>query len=113
GAGTGAGGGGASWARTPSAGLIELARRRGLDNDPVVRQEIVKVLVAERVLGYMGQKMRDEIAAGVAVGSKGSVAKLATALLARQASNLGMAMGGPGSQAWVDGSGGGGLASDS
>ena len=41
----------------------------------------------------MGQKMRDEIAAGIAVGSKGSVAKLATALLSRQSASLGMASG--------------------
>ncbi len=100
GAGTGAGGGGQSWARASSSRFIGLARRRGLHDDPVVRQEIVKVFVAERVLAYMGQKMRDEIAAGIPVGSKGSVAKLATALLARQASNLGMALGGPGAQAW-------------
>ena len=43
-----------------------------------------------------------EIAAGIQVGAKGSIAKLATALLARQASNLGMVLGGPGSQAWID-----------
>ena len=114
GAGTGAGGGGQSWARASSRRFIGLARRRGLDKDPIVRQEIVKVFVAERVLAYMGQKMRDEIAAGIAVGSKGSVAKLATALLARQASNLGMVLGGAGSQAWApDDPTGGELAADS
>ena len=50
--------------------------------------------VAERIQALMGQKMRDEIAAGINVGSKGSVAKLASAILTRQASNLGMALGG-------------------
>jgi alkylation response protein AidB-like acyl-CoA dehydrogenase len=113
GAGTGAGGGGQSWASAASTEFIRLARSRGLQHDPAVRQEIVKVLVAERVLAYMGQKMRDEIAAGIPVGSKGSVAKLATALLARQSSNLGMALGGPGAQAWAAGPGGGALALDS
>jgi alkylation response protein AidB-like acyl-CoA dehydrogenase len=48
----------------------------------------------------MGQKMRDEIAAGIAVGSKGSVAKLATALISRQSANLGMLIAGTRSQAW-------------
>ncbi len=61
----------------------------------------MKIFVAERVLAYMGQKMRDEIAAGIEVGAKGSVAKLATALLARQASNLGMVLAGPAAQAWT------------
>jgi alkylation response protein AidB-like acyl-CoA dehydrogenase len=101
GAGTGAGGGGQSWAQSASSQFIELARKKGLNGDPLVRQEIARLYTAEKVLAYMGQKMRDEIAAGIPVGSKGSVAKLATALLARQSSNLGMALGGPAAQAWL------------
>jgi len=100
GAGTGAGGSGQGWSRPASARLIELARGNGLDGDPVVRQELAKLYVAEKVLAYMGQKMRDEIAAGIAVGSKGSVAKLATAILARRSAALGMQLAGPASQAW-------------
>ena len=100
GAGTGAGGSGASWSRPMSSRLIELARRRGLAGDPVVRQELAKLYTAEQVLAYMGRKMRDEIAVGIGVGSRGSVAKLATALLARQASSLGIVVGGPASLAW-------------
>jgi alkylation response protein AidB-like acyl-CoA dehydrogenase len=100
GAGTGAGGSGASWSRPMSSRLIDLARRRGLDRDAVVRDELAKLYIAEQVLAYVGQKMRDEIAAGIEVGARGSVAKLATALLARQASSLGMRIGGPGSLAW-------------
>jgi alkylation response protein AidB-like acyl-CoA dehydrogenase len=100
GAGTGAGGSGQSWARSQSAQYIELARRRGLAGDKAVRQELVGVYTLEKVLDYMGQRMRDEIAAGVNVGSRGSVAKLATAILTRRASNLAMALGGAGAQAW-------------
>ncbi len=70
GAGTGAGGGGSGWTRPASAGFIEMARRLGSSSDPIVRQELVKLYVAERILAYMGQKMRDEIAAGIPVGSK-------------------------------------------
>jgi alkylation response protein AidB-like acyl-CoA dehydrogenase len=108
GAGTGAGGSGASWARAASAQFIELARRRGLQDDPVVRQELVKLYSAERVLALMGQKMRDEIAAGLPVGAKGSVAKLASAILSRQSAALGMALAGPDSLAWDAASAGGG-----
>jgi alkylation response protein AidB-like acyl-CoA dehydrogenase len=100
GAGTGAGGSGQGWARAASQEFIELARRRGLDQDPVVRREIVDIYILEQTIALMGQKMRDEIAAGINVGSKGSVAKLATAILARRSSNLGMALGGPAAQAW-------------
>ena len=82
GAGTGAGGSGAGWSRPASSDFIEVARRRSLATDPVIRQELAKLYTAERVLGFMGQRMRDEIAAGIPVGARGSVAKLATALLA-------------------------------
>jgi alkylation response protein AidB-like acyl-CoA dehydrogenase len=100
GAGTGAGGSGQGWTRPASAQFIDIARANGLSSDPVVRQELVRLFIAEKVLAYMGQKMRDEIAAGIPVGSKGSVAKLATAILSRQSASLGMAIVGAGSQAW-------------
>jgi alkylation response protein AidB-like acyl-CoA dehydrogenase len=100
GAGTGAGGSGQAWASSSSTRQIEAARKRGLSSDLRVRQELAKLYIAEKVLGFMGQKMRDEIAAGIPVGSKGSVAKLATALLARQSANLGMMISGVSSQAW-------------
>ena len=100
GAGTGAGGSGQGWTRPASARFIEVSRQSGLNGDPTLRQELVKLYIAERVLAYMGQKMRDEIAAGIAVGSKGSVAKLATALISRQSASLGMMIAGARSQAW-------------
>jgi alkylation response protein AidB-like acyl-CoA dehydrogenase len=103
GAGTGAVSTGRSWTQSASEHFIALARQKGLDTDPVVRQEIVKIYMLETTLSYMGQKMRDEIAAGIEVGSKGSVAKLASAILARQSSNLGMVLGGARAQAWLPG----------
>jgi alkylation response protein AidB-like acyl-CoA dehydrogenase len=101
GAGTGAGGGsGQGWVGSSSARFIELARRSGLAEDPVVRQELVSLWMLERTLALMGQKMRDEMAAGIVVGSKGSVAKLATAILAKRAASLGVMLGGPAAVAW-------------
>jgi alkylation response protein AidB-like acyl-CoA dehydrogenase len=100
GAGTGAGGSGQGWTRPASARFIEMARHNGTSADPAIRQELARLYVAERVLAFMGQKMRDEIAAGIAVGSKGSVAKLATALISRQSASLGMRIAGVSSQAW-------------
>ena len=100
GAGTGAGGSGAGWSHSMSSRLIDVARARGLVREPTIRQEIARLYIAEQVLSYVGQKLRDEIAAGMEVGARGSVAKLATALLARQAGSLGMAIGGPASAAW-------------
>jgi alkylation response protein AidB-like acyl-CoA dehydrogenase len=100
GAGTGAGGSGQGWTRPASARFIEMARHRGLSGDLAIRQELAKLYVAEKVLDYLGQKMRDEIAAGIPVGSRGSLAKLATAVISRQSANLGMLIAGASSQAW-------------
>jgi alkylation response protein AidB-like acyl-CoA dehydrogenase len=100
GAGTGAGGSGAGWTRPASARFIDMARSNGSHTDAQVRQELVKLYISEKILAFMGQKMRDEIAAGIQVGSKGSVAKLATALLSRQSATVGMAIAGASSQAW-------------
>lgn len=100
GAGTGAGGSGQGWATSASGRFIDLARHMGSARHPVIRQELVRLYVAERVLAFLGQKMRDELAAGIPVGSKGSVAKLATAQLSRQSANLGVALAGMGALAW-------------
>jgi alkylation response protein AidB-like acyl-CoA dehydrogenase len=75
-----------------------------------VRQELVKLVIAERLIGYLGQKMRDERSAGIAVGAKGSLTKLASAQLARQSASLGMALAGAWSQAWEPGESDGGAA---
>jgi alkylation response protein AidB-like acyl-CoA dehydrogenase len=101
GAGTGAGGGsGQGWTGSVSDRFVAMARARGVSDDPVVRQEIVSVWILERTLALMGQKMRDEIAAGINVGSKGSVAKLATSILSKRSASLGVALGGPEALAW-------------
>ena len=101
GAGTGASGSGQGWTAPASSRFIDLARTKSLDKDPTIRQELAQLYIAEHVLTYMGAKMRDEIAAGIPVGAKGSVAKLATAILSRQSASLGMKLAGPSSQAWM------------
>jgi alkylation response protein AidB-like acyl-CoA dehydrogenase len=96
GTGIGAGGTRASWTRPASERLIDLARRRGRTADPVVRQELARLYSAEKVLVWLGQRLRHD----PAVGSKGSLAKLASSHLARQSSDLGMVVVGSASQAW-------------
>ena len=64
-----------------------------------MRQELVRLIIAERLIAYLGQKMRDERAAGIAVGAKGSLTKLASVEMARQSASLGMALAGASSQA--------------
>ncbi len=58
------GAGGAGGRGSAADELIRLARRRGTEADPVVRQAIVDVLVRERILGYVGQRIRAAVLAG-------------------------------------------------
>jgi alkylation response protein AidB-like acyl-CoA dehydrogenase len=98
----GAGGGGAprGGAGTGIGPYLKLARARGLDQDPVVRQGLADVYIRQQVLGYIGQRTRAAVKAGRAPGPEGSVAKLAGALLSRRTSDLGMAIAGAAGQAW-------------
>ena len=93
------GGGGRSVGVKP---LVELARRRGVLDDPVVRQGIADVYIRTKIMGYIGQRTRAAVTAGKAPGPEGSIAKLAGALLARRTSDLGIAIAGAGGQAWED-----------
>src|SRR5204862_1708895 len=82
--------------------LVDLARRRELLDDPVVRQGIADVYIRTLIMGYIGQRTRAAVTAGKAPGPEGSIAKLAGALLARRTSDLGIAIAGAGGQAWAD-----------
>jgi len=94
------GGGGRSLGVKP---LVDLARRRGVLTDPVVRQRIADVYIRTQIMDYIGQRTRAAVRAGKAPGPEGSIAKLAGALLARVTSDLGIAIAGAGGQAWEDG----------
>jgi alkylation response protein AidB-like acyl-CoA dehydrogenase len=93
------GGGGRSVGVKP---LVDLARRRGVLDDAVVRQGIADVYIRTQIMGYIGQRTRAAVTAGKAPGPEGSIAKLAGALLARRTSDLGIAIAGAGGQAWED-----------
>jgi alkylation response protein AidB-like acyl-CoA dehydrogenase len=82
--------------------LIELARRRGRLQDPVVREGIADIWIRTQIMGYIGQRTRAAVKAGKAPGPEGSIAKLAGALLSRRMSDLAIAIAGPGGQAWDD-----------
>jgi len=71
----GAGGaGGSSMASTTR--LIEMVRHYGLDEDPVIRQELARLLINNRVAGYNNQRAMDKIKAGQLPGPEMSIAKL-------------------------------------
>ncbi|MEA3057001.1 MAG: hypothetical protein QOD30_2433, partial [Actinomycetota bacterium] len=80
--------------------LARLARDKGKQDDPVVRQGIADVYIRQQIMGYIGQRIRAAVRAGRAPGPEGSIAKLAGALLSRRTSDLAASIAGPIGQAW-------------
>ena len=78
----------------------DLARERGVEQNTGVRAALLDVYVKERLLTWLGQRMRDGAASGKEPGPEGSLAKLLNAIVSRASSNAGMAIGGAGAQAW-------------
>jgi alkylation response protein AidB-like acyl-CoA dehydrogenase len=72
GAGGGGGGGVNLYAR-----VIEMVRHFGLDNDPIVRNELADLIIHNKVAGYNNQRAMDKIKAGQLPGPEMSIAKLA------------------------------------
>jgi alkylation response protein AidB-like acyl-CoA dehydrogenase len=75
--------------------LIAAARSAGVNNDPVLRQELARVYALEEVLRFVGLRVRSAMESGRAPGPEGSIAKLMGSKLVTQAGNLGMAIAGP------------------
>ena len=80
--------------------LIGAARRRGLAADPVLRQELVDVVIRERVLAYVGKRINATVLAGREPGPEGSIAKLFDSDLLRRAAAVGARIHGPATAAW-------------
>ncbi|XVQ08269.1 acyl-CoA dehydrogenase family protein [Spirillospora sp. CA-255316] len=97
------GGGGAK-----AAELLALARERGRDGDPLVRQALARVHTLDEVLRILGLRMRAALDRGERPGPEGSIMKLLVARRAHQAAELGLAIDGPGGLlAGTDAPGGG------
>jgi alkylation response protein AidB-like acyl-CoA dehydrogenase len=99
------GAGGASAGARRGAGdlesMVALARRRGVIDDPVIRQALADVFIRQRIMGFIGLRIRAAVRSGRAPGPEGSIAKLAGALLAQRRSNIGAVIAGPAAQAWL------------
>jgi acyl-CoA dehydrogenase len=86
------------------ASLLELARATGQDKDPVMRDRIAAVLVQQKVVDLLGQRMLGAVLHGREPGPEGSVTKLAGARMTRAVASLGSALAGSAGIAWPDGS---------
>ena len=82
------------------ATLTEVARSRGVDRDPVVRQRLAELYVRERVVHLFGTRLAQEARLGRSPGSRGSVGKLAGAELARFSAGVAAELLGSDAIAW-------------
>ncbi len=68
--------------------VVDRARAMGRARDPVVRQEIARLLSMQRVSRWTAQRAQAARALGRTPGPEGSIGKLATSLVARQAARV-------------------------
>ncbi|MFC5994131.1 acyl-CoA dehydrogenase family protein [Pseudonocardia hispaniensis] len=85
--------------------LVELARRTGVAR--AQRERLAELYAHERALELVNQRMRQQAAAGEPPGARGSVAKLAGALLLRRAVETASEVAGVAAIAWPPGDPGG------
>jgi alkylation response protein AidB-like acyl-CoA dehydrogenase len=84
--------------------LVARARELGRSADPVVRQDLIRLWIAERTVGLLGERITSSILRGATPGPEGSVAKLVRTDHARASARLGAAIAGPAAAAWSPGS---------
>jgi len=67
----------AAGARAGIADIIALARRFGVANDPMIRQELVRLLEIAETMRFLGYRVRSAASRGESPGPESSVLKLA------------------------------------
>lgn len=81
--------------------LLELARRSGRNHDPVVRQELMRVVSEERIRGWTNQRVRAHAKAGRAPGPESSIGKVHQGGLNQRVQLLATALLGMDAIAWI------------
>ena len=81
--------------------LLELARRSGRGGDPVVRQELMRVLSEERIRGWTNQRVRAQVKAGRSPGPESSIGKVHQGGLNQRVQLLATALLGMDAIAWT------------
>jgi alkylation response protein AidB-like acyl-CoA dehydrogenase len=96
----GAGGGGGG--RSSVTDLIELARRRGVASDPVVRQGIADLYTRSRIQRFLSMRTLTAASKGRVPGPEGSIGKLFGAQIMTEMGELALAIVGPSGLARAD-----------
>ena len=86
----------------PIEPYVTLLRRRGLEDDPVARDEVASLYVRQRVQRYLGMRLNESLRMGTAPGPLGSVAKLHGSIISQVSSQMGVDLVGLDAVAWED-----------
>jgi alkylation response protein AidB-like acyl-CoA dehydrogenase len=84
---------GDEWPGVPE--LIEVARRRGLDGDPLTRQDIAATFIGQEILRYLNLRVQSRMGQGEPVGALASIVNLFFADHLRRTANVAAALEGP------------------
>lgn len=68
--------------------IVERARETGAIDDPVIRQEIAKLLTMQQSATWFGSRLNEARKAGKTKGPEGSISKLAASNIARLAADI-------------------------
>jgi alkylation response protein AidB-like acyl-CoA dehydrogenase len=83
--------------------LLGAAKATGRIDDPVVRDELMKVYAMETTKSLVAMRTRAELKAGKAPGPGGSLGKLYSSIISWRFREIAMEIAGAGSQAWEPG----------
>lgn len=87
--------------------LIEEAKKRGLIDDPTLRQKLMRLYAMETCQSMVSMRTRAEMQAGKTPGPGGSIGKLSGTLIMNYVRDLSMEIVGASGVAWEGDSGGG------
>lgn len=87
--------------------LIEEATKRGLINDPTLRQKLMRIYILETCQSLVSMRTRAEMQAGKTPGPGGSIGKLFSTNIMNFTRDVSMEIVGAGGVAWEGDSGGG------
>jgi alkylation response protein AidB-like acyl-CoA dehydrogenase len=79
---------------------IAMAQAKGLNRSSEVRQELVTLVISERILGWVANKVEGALAEGTVPGPESSIVKLGISHLASRGASLAMRLSGASSIAW-------------
>ncbi len=83
-----------------TSNLVEIATKNNRLADALIRNDLAKLSIEERAVSLLAAQFYEELRAGIEIGARGSVAKLAGAALERRAADLAVRASGHDAVGW-------------